>query len=299
MVKYVNDESIVLANYMASPPKSPSTQDLARRRQHLRAQRRFKFYKTVWRSLAMVALATGTVWLATSPVWLIRSSEQLEIRGNQLLSDKNIQDLLPLPYPQSLLKVKPEFLAESVTAHEPIEKAAVSRRLIPPGLHIRIQERVPVAVAIPDTARPVKAIPTQPVPFREPGLIDAAGGWMPYNSFRKLGATASPPALIVKGMRAEYRLDWQQIYQSVSRSPVTITAIDWTRPSNLILQTELGAVYLGPYGQNFEAQLAALDQMRSLGSAINPEKVAFIDLHDPDHPVVEILQANNNPAGSP
>ena len=247
----------------------------------------------------MVALATGTVWLATSPVWLIRSSEQLEISGNQLLSDKNIQDLLPLPYPQSLLKVKPESLANSVAAYAPIEKVAVSRRLIPPGLNIRVQERVPVAVAIPDTTHPVKAIPTQPVPFREPGLIDAAGGWMPYNSFRDLGATASPPALTVKGMRSEYRADWQQIYQSVSRSPVKITAIDWTRPSNLILQTELGAVHLGPYGKNFAHQLAALDQMRSLSSTVNPEKVAFIDLHDPDHPVVEILQAASPPTGSP
>lgn len=247
----------------------------------------------------MIALAGGTVWLATSPIWLIRSGDQLEISGNQLLSDKNIQDLLPVPYPQSLLKVKPDFLAQSIEAYAPIEKAAVSRRLIPPGLHVRVQERVPVAVAIPDTTRPVKAIPTQPVPFREPGLIDAAGNWMPYNSFRELGATASPPALTVRGMRPGYQLDWQKIYPSVSRSPIKVTAIDWTRPSNLILQTELGAVHLGPYGNNFEAQLAALDQLRSLDSAINPEKVAFIDLHDPAHPVVEILQATGNPSGIP
>ena len=167
----------------------------------------------------------------------------------------------------------------------------MSRRLVPPGLHVRINERVPVAVAVPDTTHPLKAIPAQPVPFKEPGLLDADGYWLPRNSFRELGASASLPPFAVRGMQSGYEDSWQAIYREISRSPVKITALDWTRPSNLILQSELGTVHLGPYGKSFEAQLAALDQLRSLNDKVNPEKVAFIDLLDPDHPVVEILQA--------
>ncbi|MEL6777809.1 MAG: FtsQ-type POTRA domain-containing protein [Cyanobacteria bacterium J06597_16] len=275
------------------PPKfrSPSSQDLSRRRHYLRAKRRYKFYKMTWRMVALTAFVAGTVWIATSPIWLIQAADQLEISGNQLLSDKNVQALVPVPYPQSLLRVKPDELAKSLEAHEPIERAMVSRRLVPPGLHVRVNERVPVAVALPDTTRPLKTIPTQPVPFEEPGLIDAQGNWMPRNSYRALGANTSLPPLVVRGMQESYQTSWASLYEALRASPVKITGIDWRRPSNLVLQSELGAVHLGPYGKGFKAQLAALDQLRSLEGKVNPEKVAFIDLQDPEHPVVEILQA--------
>ncbi|MEL6815482.1 MAG: FtsQ-type POTRA domain-containing protein [Cyanobacteria bacterium J06598_3] len=276
---------------MASKIRRRSSQDLSKRRQHLRAKRKYQFYKTLWRGVALMGFVAGSIWIATSPVWLIKTGEQLEVSGNQLLSDENVQDLVPVPYPQSLLKVKPDELAESLESHGPIESAVVSRRLVPPGLHVRINERVPVAVAVPDTTHPLKAIPAQPIPFKEPGLLDADGYWLPRNSFRELGASASLPPFAVRGMQAGYEDSWQAIYQEISRSPVKITALDWTRPSNLILQSELGTVHLGPYGKSFEAQLAALDQLRSLNDQVNPEKVAFIDLLDPDHPVVEVLQA--------
>lgn len=241
--------------------------------------------------VALTAFVAGTVWIATSPIWLIQAADQLEISGNQLLSDKNVQALVPVPYPQSLLRVKPDELAKSLEAHDPIERAMVSRRLVPPGLHIRVNERVPVAVALPDTTRPLKTIPTQPVPFEEPGLIDAQGNWMPRNSYRALGANMSLPPLVVRGMQESYQTSWASLYEALSISPVKITGIDWRRPSNLVLQSELGAVHLGPYGKGFKAQLTALDQLRSLEGKVNPEKVAFIDLQDPEHPVVEILQA--------
>lgn len=276
---------------MAPKIRRPSSQDLSKRRQYLRAKRKHQFFKTLWRGVALTGLVAGSIWIATSPVWLIKTGEQLEVSGNQLLSDDDVQALVPVPYPQSLLKVKPDELAASLESHGPIESAVVSRRLVPPGLHVRINERVPVAVAVPDTTHPLKAIPAKPVPFKEPGLLDAQGYWLPRNSFRDLGASASLPPLAVRGMQAGYEESWQAIYKEISLSPVKITALDWTRPSNLILQSELGTVHLGPYGKSFEAQLAALDQLRSLNDRVNPEQVAFIDLLDPDHPVVEILQA--------
>ena len=276
--------------------RAPQPQDLARRRQYLRARRKYNFYKNVWRSLALALLVFATIKVATSPMWLIRSAQQLDISENRLLSDRNIHDILPINYPQSLLSIEPEVLVQHLESYAPIEEAVVSRRLVPPGLHVRLKERRPVAVALPDTTRPLKAIPTQPTPFQEPGLIDATGYWMPRNSFRELGGNALLPELTVRGMQPKHQQQWQAMYPVILESPVRITGIDWTRPSNLVLQSELGAVHLGPYSKNFEIQLAALDQLRSLGNKVNPEKVAFIDLQDPDNPVVEILQATGQPA---
>lgn len=280
----------------SAPASAPSSQELIRRRQHLRAKRRIRSYQAIWRLLAIPALAAGTVWLATSPIWLIKSGNQIEVSDNQLLSAQVVQGLMPVPYPQSLLNVKPDDLADSLEAYAPIKSAVVSRRLIPPGLRVRVVERVPVAIAVPDTARPVKANPDQPVPFQEPGLIDAEGYWMPRDSFRDLGVSVGSPPLSVRGMRPGYEAAWQTIFQSLQRSPVKIIAIDWTQPSNLILQSELGAIHLGPYGNRFDDQMAALDRMRQISTQIDPKKIAFIDLHDPANPVVEILQATGKPA---
>lgn len=273
-----------------SPTSGPSSQDLAQRRKQLRARRRSKLLKAIWRSLAMTGLAAGTVWLATSPIWLIKSDQQIEISNTQRLSAANVKALLPVPYPQSLLKVKPNDLAERLEAYAPIKSAVVSRRLVPPQLTVKVTERLPVAVTIPDTTQPIETLANHPMPFVEPGLIDAQGYWMPRNSFQDLGADASLPELSVKGMRPGDEAAWRSLYQIISRSPVSVTAIDWTMPSNLILQTDLGTVHFGSYGEDFAGQMTTLDQMRSLREKVNSAKVQYIDLQDPDNPVIEFSQ---------
>lgn len=275
----------------AQDMSAPKVDDLAERRQQLKTKRKVKFYKRVWRSLAMIGFAGGMVWLATSPIWLVRSAEQVEVSDNQRLSAQSVRELLLVPYPQSLLEVEPDALAVALEAHAPIESAVVSRRLIPPGLHVKITERRPVAIALPNKAQPVQTIPQQPQPFKEPGLIDAQGYWMPRNSFSQLGAEVAPLSLSVEGMRPGYEGAWQVIYQAIQQSPVKITAIDWSDPNNLVLQSELGTVHVGAFSDQFTAQLAALDQLRSLGQEINLDTIAFIDLKDPNNPVIEILQA--------
>ncbi|MBE9068818.1 cell division protein FtsQ/DivIB, partial [Leptolyngbya cf. ectocarpi LEGE 11479] len=77
----------------------------------------------------------------------------------------------------------------------------------------------------------------------------------------------------------------------LQKNQTQISQIDWRDPTNLILQTELGRVHIGPYGQNFSKQLAALDRMRNLNAQMDIEEIAFIDLRNPDNPTLEILQA--------
>lgn len=283
----------------SSPPEfnqmsAPRSQDLVQRRQQLKAQRKVKFYTMTWRTFLMTLFLMGTVRLATSPIWQIRSADQIAVSGNQLLSDEDIQAALPVPYPQALLKVQPDELAESLQQYPPIQDAVVSRRLLPPGLHVKINERQPVAVVTPNTSEPVQTISDRPEPFAEPGLIDAQGYWMPRNSYVELGAIASPPTLQVTGMQPGYEATWATIYKQIAQSPVSITGLDWTSASNLILQSELGMVHLGPYSKDFAKQITALDQLRSLNQEINPEQVTFIDLRDPAQPIIEILQATND-----
>ncbi|MEL7227658.1 MAG: cell division protein FtsQ/DivIB, partial [Cyanobacteria bacterium J06576_12] len=197
-----------------------------------------------------------------------------------------------------LVNVQPEELANSLTAYPPIEAAIVHRRLIPPKLHVQITEKVPVAIALPTNRPPLQSLTDESTPFEEPGLIDAQGYWMPRDSFSELGVEANP-LLKVIGIRAKDVATWKQIYRGVAQSPVGVTAIDWSNQDNLILHSELGKVHLGPYSERFTAQISALDQLRSIEEQTPSEQIAFINLQDPENPIIEVLKAaDTTTAGS-
>ena len=271
-----------------------SYENLAARRHDLKRRRRRLFWQRLWRQTALVGITVGCVSLATSGRWQLQSAEQINLSGNQLLSAEAVHGLMAIDYPKFLLKVHPLDLETSLMAKGPIADAMVRRRLLPPGLNVRIQERIPVAIALPNRDMAVAASNDEPQSFTQMGLLDAYGYWMPYNSFAQLGS--QEPRLRVQGMRPAYQKDWPTIYQALQQSPVTVAKLDWRDPTNLILQTELGAVHMGSYGQNFSKQLTALDRMRNLNVKMDIAEIAFIDLRNPDNPTLEILQATKPPS---
>ena len=266
-----------------------SQENLTSRRRGLKQRRHKLFWQRLWRNTAMIGLTVGCLSLATSSRWQLRSAEQINLSGNRLLSNDAIHELMAIDYPLPLLKVHPLELESILTTEGPIADAIVRRRLLPPGLNIRIQERTPVAIALPNTDTAITSLNNEPQSFTQMGLLDANGYWMPYNSFTQLGS--DEPALQVQGMRPAYQKDWPSIYQTLQKNPVQIARLDWRDPTNLILHTELGTVHIGPYGQNFSKQLKALDRMRNLNAKMDIEEIAFIDLRNPDNPTLEILQA--------
>jgi cell division protein FtsQ len=275
---------------------SVSRTELARRRQQLRTRRRVRFVQTVWRALAVMGLAGGLAWAATQPVWLISRPEQVVIEGNQYISTQTIQSLLPIPYPQSLLRVQPELIARELQAKAPIASATVSRRLFPPGLVVQVRERFPVAISISMAATPGAEVSAKKgqVPVASPGkvgLLDASGHWISIETYTSLDRSIKLPALKVIGNPEQYRPYWSKLYQEVNRSPVKISEVNWQDPANLILKTELGTIYLGPYSDQFPYQLSALDRMRKLSAHSSFSQVAYIDLRNPEAPVLQMFKS--------
>ena len=266
-----------------------SRENLTARRRGLKRRRQKLFWQKLWRQTAMVGLMVGCLSLATSSRWQIQSSGQIILSGNRLLPNEEIHKLMAIDYPQSLLKLQPLELEKALIAKGPIADAMVRRRLLPPGLNIRIQERTPVAISLPNVDVAIRSLEDDPQSFSQMGLLDANGYWMPYSSFTQLGA--QEPKLQVQGMRPAYQKDWPTIYQALQKNPVDVYRLDWREPTNVILHTELGTVHLGPYGQNFTKQLTALDRMRNLNAKMDIQEIAFIDLRNPDDPTLEILQA--------
>jgi cell division protein FtsQ len=273
---------------------SVSQSQLTNRRKKLRHARRMKLFQTIWRSLWVGGMASSLVWAITLPDWVIRQPEQVEIEGNHFLSSQAIRSLLPLSYPQSILRVQPQALAQALESQAPIAEATVSRQLVPPGLTIQVKERKPVAIA--QAAAPQKTKAGQSTP--SVGLLDEQGVWIPESSYKQLDQSLELPTLKVIGSSNQYQPYWPEVYQAVSHSPVKVFEIDWQDPANLILKTELGNVHFGPYSSRFTEQLAVLDRMRELPTHVQASKIAYIDLGNPDSPAIQMTKGNETPQSS-
>lgn len=254
--------------------------------------------------------------MMTSPAWVVRHPSQVEIQGNELLSDEAIQTLLPIRYPQSILTIRPQAIAQALRANAPITDVTVTRQLYPAGLTVHVQERYPVAIAYPATlssesvpphtasvtdsaqASSAQASSTQ-ASSAQVGLLDEEGVWTAIDRYNGLNDSLHLPTLKVFGMREAHRPYWVDLYTAIRQSPVAISEVDWREPTNLILRTELGQVHFGSYGAQFPQQLQALDQMRQLANEIDLQTIAYIDLRNPQVPLVQLVtqtQADTTPA---
>ena len=289
---------------------SVSRTNLAKRRQKLRRQRQIKIIQAIWRTLAVSGFAAVLFWGAVQPMWVLKDSGQIVIKsGGQVLTQKDIYSLLGLSSPQSLWRVEPALIADSLRKQPNIAQATVSRRLLPPGLIIEIQERIPVAIAQVTTDKTVANCVLSPTftgksaevksclqnsgtanKQNELGLLDASGVWMPLSTYISINPKAKLPRLIVIGAIAQYKPFWTQLYEAISSSSLKVTEINFQDPTNLILKTELGNVHLGSPSNRLTEQIQALVQMRYLPNKVNSSSIDYIDIKNPAVPLVQMNQ---------
>jgi cell division protein FtsQ len=289
---------------------SVSRQDLAQRRQKLRRQRRLKIIQTIWRTFTVSSLAGGLLWVTLQPMWVLKTPTQVVMTSdNQLLPDQTIESLLALSYPQSLWRIQPSTIAETLKQQPAIADATVNRRLFPPGLIIEIQEKSPVAISYPSQDKSTSKCkmeshssnnsgkkstsscsPNQTTQRKQGNitLLDANGALIPWEKYTVLNPDGKLPNLKVIGSPDQYRTYWTQLYQAVSQSSVKISEIDCQDPTNLILKTELGNVHLGVPSELSE-KIQVLGQIWPLAAKLNPKKIAYIDIKNPHQPMVQEL----------
>lgn len=278
---------------------SVSRAELVNRRRRLRQQRRWRALQGLWRLSVVMGMAGGAVWLLTHPAWVIASPQQIDVEGNRLLSDDTVKSLVEIDYPKALWQLSSEAIARQLESRGIIAQASVTRHLFPPSLTLAVQERDPVAIAVlsPPIAgdeaalRNGAAAASSPAPTT--GLLDATGFLVLMDEYTALEAGITLPSLRVIGFRAEQQQEWASVYRDLSQhqqqtpGAIAIQEIDWSNPSNLILTTELGSVHLGGYSSRFPAQLRALDQLRSLPTKLDLSQVVYIDLQNPDKPLIQ------------
>ena len=289
-----------------TPIRPVSRERLAQRRSRLKRRRRVQRAWGGWQSLVVMALLGATGWLITAPIWVVRSPEQITIEGNTHLDGNRIRQLLGLTYPQSLWRLKPDAIADSLKARAPLDQVRVTRQLLPPGLTVHVQELRPVAVvqlssAVTQAGREgPDAGPQATNVSSTVGLIDHKGTWIELSRYQQgedSGRSLPPLKLIAPKDRLSKQ--WPNLYRQIKLAPIRISTIQWHDPNNLILETELGTVHLGPFGPNFNQQLAQLASLRNLPSQIDNKTLAYIDLRDPNAPLLQMEEQHPTTAPSP
>ena len=281
------------------PIRPVSRERLAQRRSQLKRRRQVRLVWGGWQSLAAIALLGGTVWLMSAPIWVVRSPEQIAIEGNTHLDKDQIRQLLGLTYPQSLWRLEPEAIAKGLKARAPIDEVIVTRQLLPPGLTVQIQELQPVAV-VQVSAEPGAGL-TEPRTDRPQrpgavGLIDRNGQWIELSRYQQSQGGRSLPSLKLIAPPSRLAEQWPALYNQIKLAPVRISTLQWQDTNNLILETELGVIHCGPFGANFGQQLEQLANLRNLSGQIDRNTLDYIDLRDPNRP---LLHTRSQPAAVP
>ncbi|AZB72207.1 cell division protein FtsQ/DivIB [Synechococcus elongatus] len=268
---------------MADQSEVTSTASLAARRRQKRWERRRQRLQRFWRFLGVSAIAAGLVWVLARPLWIIQDPQRIQIQGQQTLNRDRLFATLDLKFPLNLLQLQPQRLEQRLLEAAPLQQVQIQRRLLPASLLITVQEIMATA-----QASRVVVEPNQP-PQERWGILDRQGVWHPLSAYERLGANLPQTTLKVRGYREPYQRLWPALYTLLSSSPVQIRGLDWRDPTNLILETELGLVYCGPYDPALlPQQIATLDRLRQLPEKTNLDAIAYIDLRQPATPRVQM-----------
>jgi len=255
-------------------PIAVSHNDLNDRRKQRRNQRNNKLWLFLWRLTFLSSLTLGLSGFIALPYWMIQNSSEIEIQGNQKLAKDLIRSWLEIPYPQQIWRLSIPKLSKHLQEIPALESATFNRQILQPKLTVEVKEREPVALA--------------PTPQGE-GFLDATGIWINRNFYQKSDTTAQKLSLTVLGYEEKYRSEWSKMYPEITNSALKIQSVDWRNPSNLILKTELGLVYFGPYNRDFVQKLLVLNKMKILPSSVPSSQISYIDLTDPQKPSLQVI----------
>ncbi|MEM1369040.1 MAG: cell division protein FtsQ [Cyanobacteria bacterium P01_H01_bin.15] len=268
----------------ASSVPSATIYELTQRRRQRQSKRQYQRLLSLWRTIFALGIVTGLTWILTSKSWQLSEPEQVLIEGNHYLSESELRQLLPLSFPQPLLPLSPNRLAQEVESIAPLTITRIERQISPPRLYMSVEDRPPVATVL------------DPLSQQKVGYLDAQGLLLPKTVYQSLPDNYAIPSLTVVGYTPQKREYWQTLYPLIKDSPVPILQVNWDDPRQLTLNTELGVVRLGSGGNVWlPRQLATLARLKNLPERVFGE-ILYIDLSDPGQPEVRVIESD---AGKP
>ncbi|MFM2122332.1 MAG: hypothetical protein RLZZ589_769 [Cyanobacteriota bacterium] len=244
------------------------------RRKQLRQQRRRERLQQLWRILVLSGVAGGLSWALLRQGWVLRSPSQIEVVGSRQVSREQVIREGQLQLPLQLLQLKPQALAEKLSAGLPVEQVQVSRLMLPPRLRITLIDREAVARAERRGNRGL-----------ERGYVDRLGNWMTSRQ-QQGGVGSAAPQVQVLGWQDRLRPQLALVLAEQGRLGSALQQVRFEPNGSLWLRTAaLGDVHLGPPDQRLPRRLEVLRHLSAhLPGQIRSLKVQSIDLSDPEQP---------------
>lgn len=227
----------------------------------------------LWRACFLVSCILGLGWLATFPIWQIKAQSQVEIEGEKLVNRETIYQALDFSYPQLVWTVDGAVLTQKLKALPTIQAAKINKQIIPPKIIISVQETTPVALATWQG---------------KVGFLDIHGTWVAQDFYTNIDNDLTLPKLIVLNYQPRSQKSWNTLYQLISLYPeLKINEVQWNHSGNLFLKTKIGRVSLGTNLSRLEEQFKILLKLQNLPQKIDPQKIAYIDLSNPQMNLIQ------------
>ena len=243
----------------------------------LEVERKTQSWQMTWRAFVSSCLALSLFLLIILPEWLITKNAQIQVVGNHLVSNQTIYELLSLSYPRSIWQIPTHQLSKGLESTPPIVAAKITRQLFPLRLIVALEERLPVALAVKES---------------KVGFLDNQGIWVEKSFYQNLQQSSRSPTLKVIAFNEQYRSQWQELYHLITNQSIEFFEVNWQDPNNLIVKTELGTVYLGSCSSELLKKFMVLDRLRDLPKRFNTSEIVYIDISNPESPVI---QRNHKP----
>ena len=247
------------------------------RRRRLRQERRREQLIQSWRILLFGGVSTGLIWLLLNAGWSLRSQEQLSVSGSDRLGSEAVVKAAGLRFPRPLITLQPGRLERRLLAELPVQSVSVQRRLVPPGLVIKLKDRRPIAAASRMGAR-----------GKEQGMVDLEGHWMPLTVARQGEAPAS--TVRVEGWISSRRSMIATVLERRDQLGSPLQVIHVAPDGDLSLRTKtLGLVLLGSNERLLDQQLSTIALLSSsLPETLRGKASSGIDLSDPSKPELQL-----------
>jgi len=254
-------------------PRPPGVE----RRRRLRQERRRERLVLLWRFGALTATATGLGWVLLAQGWTLRSQQQVVVAGSQRLGRDAVIEAAALQFPLRLLGLQPSQMEEALLKQLPVQAVSVQRRLLPPGLMVKLEDRRPLASA----SRLGSNGPEQ-------GMVDGLGHWMAHAA---LAHGEQPETSIqVKGWTPAHQPILALLLEQRDQLGSPLQTISIAADGSIsITTTSLGLIELGVDHGLLEQQLTTLRQLsRSLPAPLKRQPGSSIDLSDPAKPELHL-----------
>jgi cell division protein FtsQ len=305
---------------MTDSPSESQIVNIRDRQQQLIRQRRQRFRRSVWRTLVTLGFTIGLSWAVCQPEWQIRHSHQITLTGNQHIDSQTLEHLMAIQFPTSLIRFKPQTLIAKLKAHAHLNQVVVIRKLFPPRVKVVVRELPPVAMTECESCVLVLNPNQSDSLILGPAnvwLLDRRGVVLPVDSYPNLKKAPQLPPLTLSSylqpvtrqqklanpalssakwvtINPQKQNQWKEMYALIEASPVTIQHLNWADTNQLTVQTQLGNIRIGSYSTKFKfkRQLQALDELRTLSKSVDPQQIVYIDLENPENPVLELRNSS-------